>query len=278
MRPRLQRPELLFVLLFGCAKTEAARQEPVKAPRPGSVNVPPPPKPQGELSPLQGDWLERIELPNHQLVFVAPPVGARAPRPIVVAVHGAGDRPDWACGGWRLGTEAFAFVVCPQGSPMAGQTFGWSDDRALLLAVDRALLAVRERYGAHVANVPAIYAGFSQGATLAAKTLLARARDFPLAVFAEGGYGTTVDAGFAKKYRAAGGQRVLLVCGNPDCFEHSRRAARVLEAAGIDTTAAGDAKSGHNLNEPMQRALREIWPAFVQGVAGWEDYGTKARP
>jgi predicted esterase len=276
MRPKLKRPELLFALLFGCAKAEAARQEPVPVHAP--VPAPASPEPQGELPPLQGDWLERIELPDHQLIFVAPPVGARAPRPIVVAVHGAGDRPDWACGGWRLGTEAFAFVVCPQGFPMRGQTFAWTDDSALLHAVDRALLAVRERYGGHVANVPAIYAGFSQGATLAAKTLLARTRDFPLAVFAEGGYDTTIDATFARKYQAAGGQRALLLCGTPNCFAHSRRAARVLETAGITTTVAGDAKSGHNLNEPMQRALREIWPGFVHGVAGWEGYGTTARP
>jgi hypothetical protein len=225
------------------------------------------------LPPLAGDWLERLELEGGQVVYVAPPIGARTPRPLVVAIHGAGDRPDWACGGWRLGTGAFPFVVCPQGIPMSAQTFGWQSDRAILRAVELALPAVSARYGAWLADGPAIYAGFSQGAKLAERTLLERASRFPFAVFAEGGYETTIDPSFARKYHAAGGQRVLLLCGTPSCFKHSARAERVLEAAGLTTTAAGDPISGHNLNEPMQRALREIWPGFVDGVAIWQGLG-----
>jgi predicted esterase len=228
-----------------------------------------------ELAPLQGDWLERMELAGDQVVYVAPPVGAREPRPIVVAVHGAGDRPDWACGGWRLGTDAFAFVVCPQGFPMSTTTFGWRNEGTLLSAVDAAIAAVRERYGSHVADAPAVYAGFSQGAKLAAKVLVQRASQFPLGVFAEGGYETTVDAGFARRYHDAGGQRVLLVCGHSYCFKHSKRAERVLEAAGISASAAGDEGSGHNLNEPMQRAVRSAWSHFVAGMPGWDSFAPR---
>lgn len=288
MRLRLPRPDLRWALIaavLGCAEAEGAPgQLPAERPpapeSPAAPALPPPPSAASRppLAPLAGDWLERIELPGGQVVFVAPPVGARTPRPILVAVHGAGDRPDWACGGWRLGTEAYAFVVCPQGFPMSAMTFGWQNDRAILRAIDAALPAVRQRYRAHVADVPVVYAGFSQGAQLAAFTLLSRAAELPRVVFAEGGYETTVDAAFARKYHAAGGQRALLLCGTPNCFKHSRRAAHVLEAAGVTTSAAGDARSGHNLNEPMQRALRQIWPSFVAGAPGWEGYGSRSTP
>jgi hypothetical protein len=32
--------------------------------------------------------------------------------------------------------------------------------------------------------------------------------------------------------------------------------------------------SGQNLNEQMQRALQDIWPGFVEGVPGWQGFGT----
>jgi len=190
MRPKLRYLEPLWLalaLLSGCSKAERARSEPRPAQKPPAVAPAPPAPPpiavtpSDALEPLAGDWLERIELPGGQVVFIAPPVGARTPRPIVVAVHGAGDRPDWACGGWRLGTDAYPFVVCPQGFPMHGNTFGWTDERSILRAIDAALPAVRQRYGAYVASGPAVYAGFSQGATLAARTLLERSAELPLA-------------------------------------------------------------------------------------------------
>src|ERR1700742_3291460 len=61
-----------------------------------------------ELAPLgNASWIERLEPPGGNVLFVTPPVGAREPRPVVVAVHGAGDRAEWACGGWRLAVRSY---------------------------------------------------------------------------------------------------------------------------------------------------------------------------
>ncbi|HMA94302.1 MAG TPA: hypothetical protein VKP30_16535 [Polyangiaceae bacterium] len=59
------------------------------------------------------------------------PLGTTEKRPVVVAVHGAGDRPNWACGGWRIALEAYAFVACPSGLPMSHQTFGWINTQGI---------------------------------------------------------------------------------------------------------------------------------------------------
>lgn len=200
------------------------------------------------------------------------PLGATERRPVVVAVHGAGDRPDWACGGWRIGVESFAFVTCPMGSAMGGSRYGWGSTRAIAVAVDRALEALRRRFPNHVGDGPMIYAGFSQGATLARPFLIENAQRFPLVVLAEGGYGYVGDPGFSKEFRAAGGRRLMLLCGTSSCLATANRSKPVIERAGLEVIISGDPSAGHNLNTFMQNALRRDWGRLVADFAGWETY------
>jgi predicted esterase len=211
------------------------------------------------LPPLHGEWLERLPT-SHGVAVATLPLGATTASPVVLGVHGAGDRPDWSCGGWRLASQSSAFVVCPQGSALSPTTFAWSSAQQLGERSDAALEALAARYGAYVASGPLIYAGFSQGATLSQKYLLAHAARFPIAILAEGGYGTWNDARFASAFRAGGGRRLVLVCGTPGCFTHARRAVPPLEHAGLQVLVVGDDRAGHNLNDRMQRALQEAWP------------------
>jgi len=114
------------------------------------------------LVPLEGAWLESVTLDDGSGANVALPLGATTPRPIVVGVHGSGDRPDWSCAEWRNVVDAYAFVVCPHGSAFGG-AFAWSTVEQLDKRVIAAIAAVRARYGAYVHDGPAIYAGFSKG-------------------------------------------------------------------------------------------------------------------
>ena len=81
-----------------------------------------------------------------------------------------------------------------------------------------------------------------------------------IAILAEGGYALARSPAFAAAYRAAGGRRVVLVCGSPGCFANGTRAKPILERAGLEVLVVGDAAAGHNLNERMQVALRKAWP------------------
>jgi hypothetical protein len=90
------------------------------------------------LPPLHGEWLER--LPTGQGVAVATlPLGATTGSPVVLGVHGAGDRPEWSCGGWRLASQSSGFVVCPQGSALSPTTFAWASAQQLGERSDAAL-------------------------------------------------------------------------------------------------------------------------------------------
>jgi predicted esterase len=192
-----------------------------------------------------------------------PPLRAVAPRRLIVGVHGAGDRPDWSCGGWRLGSLVSSFVVCPQGARMTRETFGWASEKQLSERVNAALEAAQARYASYIDSAPFIYAGFSQGATLAEPFLRKNAARFPIAILAEGGYATARSPAFAKAFHAAGGRRVVLVCGGAGCFQSATSSKKILEAAGLQVLIVGDAKAGHNLNERMQRALQSAWPEIT---------------
>jgi predicted esterase len=218
-------------------------------------------------------WMVRLSEDDPKVHDMATlPLGAAERRPVIVAVHGAGDRPDWACGGWRIGVESFAFVTCPMGLSMGGSRYGWGSTRDIAHGVERALTALQQRFPDYVGQGPMIYAGFSQGATLAAPFLIENAQRFPLVVLAEGGYGYIGDQGFSKAFRAAGGQRVMLLCGTASCLATANRAKGVLERAELEVIVSGDPSAGHNLNTAMQNALRRDWSRLVEGYAGWDTY------
>jgi predicted esterase len=211
------------------------------------------------LAPLRGEWLEHLGAGDDG-VAVTPPLGAITPSLLVVGVHGAGDRPEWSCGGWRLATQASAFVVCPRGSAMSPTTYAWASSKMLAARVTAAVQAAKARYGAYVASGPLIFAGFSQGATLSEPLLREQAARFPIVILAEGGYATARSPSFAAAFHAAGGRRIVLVCGTPACFRNAQGAGRVLERAELEVLVVGDEKAGHNLNERMQHALQSAWP------------------
>lgn len=214
------------------------------------------------LPPLSGNWIEAFDEPDRGAV-VTLPLGARAPRQIVLGVHGAGDRPEWSCGGWRLASAASTFVLCPRGRKMDPQRFAWSSSSAIEQALDAALAELKRRYGDYLDESALVYAGFSQGATLAEPILRARARQLPIAILAEGGYATSRSADFARAYHAGGGRRVVLVCGTGGCFQSAAGAKPVLEKAGLEVLIVGDERAGHNLNARMQAALQAAWPRMV---------------
>lgn len=224
--------------------------------------------PDAALPPLEAEWLVRLDVAGG-VAFVAPPASAREPRPVIFAVHGAADRAEWACGGWRLASGGRAFVLCPQGRPAGGDRYGWASAEDVHSAIAPALQALRSRFGRHVAESPMVYAGFSRGAIVARSVLSAHSDLFPMAIFAEGGYETVKSSAFARKFRSGGGRRVLLLCGGAPCFSHAETARRVVEGAGLEFFLAGDRKAGHNLNERMQKALLSVWPSLVAGQPGW---------
>ena len=255
----------------GSVELAAATAAPSASAPPAASAAPP-----AGLEPLSGvAWIEHLDLDGGHEAYVCPPIGAREPRPLIVAVHGAGDRAEWSCGGWRMVAGEYAFVVCPQGMKMDAMRFAWDSAETIRRRVASAIVAARARFPEYIADGPTLYVGFSQGATLAGPTLLDPTQSFPFIALAEGGYGLVQNRAFLGKLKARGVESVLLACGTPACFNTMRAAERNLSAVGIQALIGGDPASGHNLNREMQAGLQKVWPDFVRGLPNWRGYGKR---
>jgi predicted esterase len=231
------------------------------------------------LAPVGGDWIEKIALPDGGLAYVTPPTGATTRRPVIVAVHGAVDDPGLMCGAWRLVADVYPFVVCPAGTPIGADApdrkYVWGSSAQIEKRVLEAVAAVVAKYPQHVdPEGPIVYAGFSQGATMAAPFLIRHAKRFPRAVFTEGGHHSFESAALAAAYAKAGGERVLFTCSQGGCagaFEQSRAA---LERAGVGARVVFSGAFGHSMPPPVRESVHAALPWVIEGLAGWEGYAS----
>lgn len=235
-----------------------------------------PPDADPGLAPLAGNWIEKLELVGG---WVAPPIGATGPRPVIVAAHGAMDEPGGLCAAWRIIADVYPFVVCPSATKVKKDTFVWSSSAQLDATVDAALLALRARYGPYVAEGPAIYVAFSQGANLAGPVLVRKdgTPRFARAVLTEGGYRAFEPATAAKAFGAAGGERVLFTCSQPGCATWFTGSARALDHAGIPVHVLDAGNHGHAIPPEVRMRINEALPWLVDGAPGWEGYGAHPR-
>jgi predicted esterase len=221
--------------------------------------------------------LVQLAVPGHHEAVVSLPLGATSPRPLLVAAHGAGDRAEFHCELWRSIVGDRAFVLCPQGRrtdervPHADAAYYYPDHFALDKEVQAAMKALRERYGAHLDDARAVYAGFSQGAIHGALLIALHPERFPRAALVEGGNGFFGEWSLkaARRYRSGGGERVLFGCGSPACVRSADRCAGYLEKAGAETLVVHAEGAGHSYGPEMQTELEKNFAWLVAGDPRW---------
>jgi predicted esterase len=245
-----------------------ASGEAVTAPAAGLTSEAKPDAPPS-LAPLVGPPVANLEVPGFSAAVVALPVGATAPRPVVVALHGNFDRPDWQCGVWAPIVAARAFVLCPRGVarrdvPKDWDRWEYASAKAVAKELDAALAALRQRYPDYVDPGPALFIGFSLGAIYGVSLVQKAPERFPRAVMIEGGLGAW-SAAAAKRYVSAGGQRLLLACGQPDCMARVKTLGPALERAGLPTRTGGSPRAGHTYDGPVAEVVATNWDWLVEG-------------
>jgi pimeloyl-ACP methyl ester carboxylesterase len=213
-----------------------------------------------------------LEVPGYGAATVSVPIGAKRARPVMVALHGNFDRPEWQCEVWR-GITSFPFILCPRGIPRGDApksldrwTYGGykATEQELLAGLD----ALKKRFGAHVDDGPVLYTGFSLGAILGARIMREHPERFPRAVLTEGGYESWARPA-AKKYREGGGVRVLLACGQTACQQAGRGVIKTLEKEGILARVVFGGNIGHTYDGPVARSIGEAWDWLVEGDDRW---------
>jgi hypothetical protein len=237
---------------------------------PAPVEPPSPPA----LAPLDaGAELWPLSVPGFRDAVVSIPTGATGARPVVVALHGNFDRPEWQCEVWRAVTKAYAFVVCPRGIPRADSpssldrwTYGKASD--VRHEIDAALAALRVRFGDYVAVGPTLYFGFSLGAILGVGIVSDDPDRFPRAVLIEGGQNNWSPAR-AKAFASSGGKRVLFACGQRTCKSSSAWPARLLDKAGVEAKSVFGGEVGHTYDGVVAEQISQALPWLVADDPRW---------
>lgn len=235
------------------------------------------------LAPLPG-FFEALPVAGHPDAWMSLPTGATGKRPVVVVIHGAGDRPDWQCGGWRRATDAFPFIVCPRGREAPGEGVTPSDIRytlaggpSLLAYIDRSLAALVSRYPDYADTTAPVLAGFSLGSYAILALAVQDPARFSRIALVEG-----VTDGFddarARRFVEGGGSRVLFGCGQRGCKVAATSAAQRLSARDHLDARVVFAPVNHTFDPPLEDAVRAEMPWLVEGDARWQLAGPPSEP
>jgi hypothetical protein len=224
------------------------------------------------LAALEGESIQTWQLGDIE-TSVAIPVGAREKRPVVLGVHGSADHPERVCERWQATLANFAFVVCPRGVPY-GRGLAWGAPSVLAERADRAMAALRERYGPYIADGPVTYGGWSLGATLASSVVALRPGTYDRAILVEVGH-TRIDA----KKTAAGLKvgrtaRVIVSCATRRCIGFAKRLEREWAGPGFAINDGGIGR-GHLFDPQMFRTLGQTIAKDVEGDPRWTGFAAR---
>jgi predicted esterase len=221
-----------------------------------------------------------VELPvegfGSSIVWV-PPASAEA-RPLLVAAHGAGGRPEHHCVRWREVTGGQAFLLCTRGHamnrflPPEQQGYFYDGHHELGRETLAALASLESHFEGRVDASGAIYAGYSQGATMGALFLHASSAHgarFSRVAMIEGG-SEQWNVPLSQQFRAAGGQRVLFVCGQKSCGTGAERSARYLEQGGVETQVRVAEGGGHTYLGAVGDEVERGFAWLIEGDPRWQ--------
>ncbi len=242
----------VFLALPACHRKPHVKKEP-------SVSATP------RLAPLAAaGWLVELDVPGFGSAALAVPRAATQPRPIVVALHGAADRPEWSCGAFRGIAGPSAFVLCPRGIRRADSsesdprfTFGTADDTSRELRA--ALGELKRKFGRYVASGPIAFCGFELGADHAAWIAREEPSFFARLLLIEPGE-LAWSSSQAALFGRQGGVRVLFAgsASNRDSLELK---AVLTQRSGAQALAIGLDEGG--LGPVNVRRLAQSWSWLV---------------
>lgn len=215
-----------------------------------------------------------LEVEGFGDAVVAIPFGARERRPVLVALHGNYDRPEWQCEEWSKIVRGRGFVLCPRGVPRGDAPK--SHDRwtyGALGRVEKELLAgldaLAAKYPQYVDEGPVLYTGFSLGAILGVHLMRKHPKRFRRAVLTEGGY-KGWSYGLAKRWLEGGGERVLFACAQTACKWAAKSAASHIERAGGEARVAFPGNLGHTYGGAVSTEIVKEWQWLTAGDARWK--------
>ena len=211
------------------------------------------------LIPIAHSQVERWSIPVvgfGDATVVAPKGTVSAP--IAVVIHGAWDRPEWACENFSQALVSPHWVLCLRGrlrSERPSDGARWTvgsihETHAELIA---ALDALRAYAGSRATAGVSLLAGFSKGAAHAAQLASKYPENYPRVLLVEGGYGWT------KGPKAtAPPQKRAWACGTSRCAKRAAAVCMRVRSNGGLCSVATDLRIGHAYNPPFPKLGRSL--------------------
>ena len=228
----------------------------------------------GEPAPLSG-FPEQLELLDgkDKVGFVSVPLGAREPRPIMIALHGGSERPERACAAWRGITEAYPFVICPRGWGGDESRLGWTNASDTNQRIARAVDATKKAFGSWIDDTRSlVLAGFSMGGSQVALVARRDPKTYRRIVVGDSAHDPRSALGFARDWVTGGGERALFLCTTSGCEPSMRAAARKVVREGAYARLNIAPTQVHALSARAVQSMRRDWAWLVEGAEGWERY------
>jgi len=228
----------------------------------------------GERLPL-GGFPEQLELLDgkDKVGVVSVPLGAREPRPIMIALHGGSEKPERTCPAWRAITEAYPFVICPRGWGGNESRLGWQNASDTDQRIARAVAATKKTFGSWVEDTRSlVLAGFSMGANQVALVARRDPQTYRRIVVGDSAHNPRAALEFAGEWVAGGGERALFLCTTSGCEPSMRAAARKVARERADARLNIAPTQVHALSERAVQSMRRDWAWLVEGAEGWERY------
>ncbi len=220
-------------------------------------------------------WPEMYELREgaELVAIVSVPLGAREPRPILIALHGGSDRPERACPAWRIAADAYPFVVCPRGWGGDEARLAWSSVADTKARIARATALVKQTFGAWVAETSSVVlAGFSRGASEVARVAESEPRRYRRVVIGDAAHDPGPALGFSRAWAAGGGERAMFMCTTSGCEPSMRAAAKRVATQKAGARLVVAPTQVHALSARAAGSLRRDWAWLVEGAEGWNGY------
>ncbi|MBN2193375.1 MAG: hypothetical protein JW751_11215 [Polyangiaceae bacterium] len=223
--------------------------------------------------------IELLEVDGFGPAVISVPRPRRAPYPLLVVAHGAGDFPEWHCELYARIVRSRGMVLCPRGKPIDARepldraACYYPDHHYLGAVVAASLKAVFRRFpseatGRRVDPSSIAFAGYSQGASMGALVVGGAPERFTRALLVEGGF-KEWNVPIAARYRDGGGHRVAFVCGGIGCALSAGRSAQWLERGGLEARVVYVEGGGHTSFGAVAEALPEVFDWLVADDQRW---------
>lgn len=212
---------------------------------------------------------------SERLGFVAVPLGAREPRPIMIALHGGSERPNMptVCPAWRAISEGYPFVVCPRGFGGNERALGWRTKEDTEQRIARAVAATKRTFAAWVKDTPTlVLAGFSMGGTQVASLAGAYPARYRRVAVGDSAHDPGSSLRFSTAWVTGRGERAIFLCTTSGCEPSLRAASKNVAARQGHARLVVAPTQVHGLSPAAAQAMRRDFGWLVAGAEGWEGY------